>query len=161
MRRCTPWLLTAVLIFILTACGGQADLSDYGDTAITISGLTDEEFTVTPNELLQLDCVGRSETGATEKAGTVKAYGPLLDTFVAQYGFQTSDFHKIRFLASDGYKAVLQDEYLTDYEVVLAVSAGSEPLPQAQQPLRLLIPEAESSKWIYAIQRIEFEREAA
>ena len=151
--------LLTLCILVLTACGGKADISDYADAPITVSGLLDEEFTVTPHELAALDCVSRTATGATAKAGTVNAYGPLLDTFLAQYGYTASDFYKIRFLCADDYKAVLRDEYLTDYEVVMAVSYGSEPLPENMRPLRLLIPDGESNKWAYAVTRIEFERE--
>jgi len=156
-------VLAAALALLLAAmgCGSKiADISAYGDSAITISGLTDETFTVTPNDLAKLDCVSRTATGATAKAGTVDAYGPLLDTFLAQYGCKTSDFHKIRLYAADGYKVVLKGEYLTDYEVVLAISCGKDPLPESQQPLRILIPEAESSMWEYAVTKIEFERAA-
>jgi len=153
--------LVLALLLTLSACGAKtADISDYGNTKITISGLTDEDFTVTPDELAKLECVSRTATGATAKAGTVEAYGPLLDTFLAQYHCKMSDFQKIRFLALDGYKTVLKGEYLTDYEVVLAVSRGKNPLPESQQPLRILIPDAESSMWEYAVTRIEFVREA-
>lgn len=154
-------LLILALLLGLTGCGKQADISAYADTPITISGLTDEEFTITPRELAELDCVSRTATGATAKAGTVSAYGPLLDTFLEQYGCQASDFYKIRFLCADEYKTVLKDEYLTDYEVVLSIAAGDEPLSETCQPLRLLIPEAESSMWAYSVIRIEFEREKA
>ena len=157
----TGLLLCGKLILTLCACGGSktADISAYGDTPITISGLTDEEFTITANELSQLECVSRTATGATAKAGTVNATGPLLDTFLAQYDCKPSDFYKIRFLCADNYKVVLRDDYLTDYEVVMAVSSGSEPLGEGLQPLRLLIPEAESNMWAYSIVRIEFEWE--
>jgi DMSO/TMAO reductase YedYZ molybdopterin-dependent catalytic subunit len=155
-------ILASLLLALALLCGcgsKQADISAYGDTPITISGLTDEEFTITPNELAQLECVTRTATGATAKAGTVSAYGPLLNTFLEQYGCQASDFYKIRFLCADEYKAVLKDEYLTDYDVVLAVAYDGEPLPESCQPLRLLIPEAESNLWAYSVIRIEFERE--
>ncbi len=152
--------LAAALLVLLSACGKKtADISAYAETPIAVAGLTEEEFSVTPAELAALDCVSRIATGATAKAGTVNAYGPLLNTFLAQYGCTAADFHKIRFLCADGYKVVLRGEYLTDYEIVLAVSAGSEPLAEAQRPLRVLIPEAESSKWAYSVVRIEFERE--
>lgn len=152
--------LCALCLTLLTACGSKlGDMSAYGDIPIEIAGLTDEEFTITPNELAQLDCVARTATGATAKAGTVNAYGPLLDTFLAQYGYTASDFYKIRFLCADEYKVTLKGEYLTDYEIVMAVSYQGESLPEAYQPLRLLIPEAETSKWAYSIVRIEFEKE--
>lgn len=158
-KKCTV-ILSAVLLLLLCACGGKtADISAYGNTPITISGVTDEEFTVTPNELAVLDCVSRTATGATAKAGTVNATGPLLDTFLAQYGCKASNFYKIRFLCADSYKVVLKDAYLTDYEIVLAISSGSEPLAESQRPLRILIPEVESGKWAYSVVRIEFERD--
>ena len=158
-KRFFPLLLLP-LILVLAACGSKtADISAYGDTPITISGLTDEEFTITPNELAELECVSRTATGATAKAGTVNATGPLLDTFLEQYDCQMSDFYKIRFLCADNYKVVLRGDYLTDYEVVMSVSNGSEPLDEDIQPMRLLIPEAESSMWAYSVIRIEFEWE--
>lgn len=157
MKRGRRFLPLFFLLLCLTACG-KPSLADYGDEPIVVSGLLDDEFTVTPNELSALECVSRTATGATAKAGTVKAYGPLLDTFLAQYGCKTTDFFKIRFLCADEYKAVLRDEYLTDYEIVLAVAYQDGPLPEEMRPLRILIPEAESSKWAYAVTRIEFER---
>jgi hypothetical protein len=161
-RRCLLGITAAVLFLcagfgLLTGCGGgQADISAYGDAPIEIAGLAEEEFTVTPNGLAALPCVARSATGATDKAGTVKAVGPLLDTFLAEYGKKASDFNRIRFIADDAYRVVLRDEYLTDYEVVLSVASGKDPLPESERPLRILIPEAESSMWEYACVRIEF-----
>lgn len=163
-RKKWPALAACVCLLFVFCCGctgKTADISAYGDIPITISGLMEEEFTITANELAQLDCVSRTATGATAKAGTVNAYGPLLDTFLAQYGCQASDFYKIRFLCADSYKAVLRGDYLTDYEVVMAISSGSEPLPESCQPLRLLIPEGETNLWAYSVVRIEFEREKA
>ena len=134
----------------------RADISAYGNTPITISGLSDTDFTVMPNDLAKLECVQMSVSGKTEKSGTVTAVGPLLETFLAQYGKSKSDFAKIRFYASDKYKITLKDEYLTSYKIVLSIARGNDPLPVAQQPLRLFIPQAESSNWIYTVIRIEF-----
>ena len=145
------------LICTLAACGStNADMSEYGDTPIVISGLTDEEFVITPRELAEFECVSRTASGKTAKAGTVNATGPLLDTFLAQYGTCMSDFERIRFIASDNYRVVLKDEYLAEYEVVLAISNGNKPLIEAHRPLRILIPDADSSMWEYAVVRIEF-----
>ena len=162
-KKMTP-LGLVLLIVLLCACGGpstvtvRADISEYGDVPITIARLQEADFTVTPNELKELPCVERTATGATAKAGTVHAVGPLLDAFLEQYGVSMSDFKKIRFLCKDGYRAVLKDEYLTEYEVVLQLAQSDGPLSEEQQPLRVLIPEAESSYWAYGVTPIEFVR---
>lgn len=156
--------LAAVLIalLLLTGCGTKTvDISAYGNTPITVSGLTDEEIIITPDELARLGCVSRTGVGATEKSGSVDGCGPLLNTFLEQYGCSVSDFAKIRFLCRDGYKIVLKKAYLTEHDVILAVSGRDDPLPETWQPLRILIPEGESSLWAYAVIRIELERETA
>ena len=150
--------IATLLLVSCTSSPTAADISEYIDEEITVSGLLDEDFTITPGDLLELDCVSRTATGATAKAGTVNATGPLLDTFLAQYGYKASDFDRIRFIAKDAYRTLLRYEYLTDYDVVMAVSSGKEPLSEDLRPMRLLIPEAESSMWIYGVVRIEFER---
>ena len=160
-RRAAIIAAAVCLALFIAGCGGRgvkAYISEYGDIPIEVSGLADEDFTVTPNELAELDCVSRSATGATAKAGEVKASGPLLDSFLASYGGgrKTSDFNRIRFIASDGYSVGLRGEYLTDYEVILSVASGNAPLPESERPLRVLIPDAESSMWEYACVRMEF-----
>lgn len=160
-KLCLPALILAIVL--LSSCGGgtptvKADISAYGDEPITIVGLREEDFTVTPNELKELPCVERTAVGATAKAGTVHAIGPLLSTFLEQYGASMADFDRIRFLCKDGYRSVLKDEYLTEYEVVLQLALSDGPLTGEQQPLRALIPEAESSYWAYGVTTIEFVR---
>lgn len=156
----TKLLCLVFVLLLFSGCGTRhADISTYGDEPVTVTGLVDGDITITANELAALDCVSRTATGATAKAGTVNAYGPLLDSFLARYGCCMADFYKIRFLCADGYKVVLKDDFLTDYEVVMAVSCGDKALPEEQRPLRILIPEAESGMWAYAVTRIEFERE--
>ena len=160
MKKLLFTFCAILLMLSLSACGEkEADISEYANYPIEVSGLTDEDFTVTPQELSELECVSRTATGATEKAGTVSVRGPLLNTFLAQYGKTAADFYKIRFLCADGYKTVLKDDLLTDYEVVLAVQNSNGPLQESLRPMRLLIPEAESSTWAYSVIRIEFEAE--
>ena len=160
MKKLLFTFCAILLMLSLSACGEkEADISEYANYPIEVSGLLDEDFTVTPQELSELECVSRTATGATEKAGTVSVRGPLLNTFLAQYGKTSADFYKIRFLCADGYKTVLKDDLLTDYEVVLAVQNSNGPLQESLRPMRLLIPEAESSTWAYSVIRIEFEAE--
>lgn len=159
-----PVLLLFILLFLLpalsTACGnGKPDISAYQDTPISISGLTDEAFEITPAELMEMECVSESDTGKSEKAGTVEGYGPSLDTFLEQYGKERSDFEKIRFIAKDGYKKTLWGELLKNDQIVLSLSDGDKPLSDSEEPLRLIVPGAESSYWVYGVIQIEFIRE--
>lgn len=149
-------LMALILLFSLCACG-KADIAAYENETITVHGLKEEDFTVTPADLMAMKCVSRQDTGATAKAGTVKAYGPLLTTFLEHYGTSLEQVDRVRFFCKDDYKIVLKDEYLTDYEIILSVASGSEALGEKEQPLRILVPEAESSKWAYGITNIEFE----
>jgi hypothetical protein len=149
-------LISIVLTFSLAACGGKPDISAYQDMPVSITGLTDEDFEITPAELIKLDCASESDTGKSEKAGTVEGYGPTLDTFLAQYGKERSDFEKIRFIGKDGYKKTLWGELLDNGQIVLSLSNGKEPLNDSETPLRLVVPGADSSYWVYGVTQIEF-----
>ena len=155
------YVFMAVLVSFLglSACGTvtvKADISEYGDTPITIVGVKDTEFQVTANELSQLPCISQSASGKTEKAGTIRAVGPTLETFLAQYGKDVSDYTRIRFEATDGYKKGFLQEELTTHEFILAVANGDLPLGKEEAPLRLIIPGAASDQWVRMVIRIEF-----
>ena len=157
--RCGPLLILLILflVLLLAACeNGKPDISGYQDTPIRITGLTEEEFEITPAELIEMDCVSESDTGESEKAGTVQGYGPSLDTFLARYGKERSDFQKIRFTAKDDYKKTLWGELLKTDGIILSVSNGEDPLNDSEAPLRLIVPGAESSYWVYGVIQIEF-----
>jgi hypothetical protein len=134
------------MILSLFGCKGNtqlaADIAEYGDAPITIAGLADAEFTITPNELAKLDIVKKSNYT-----------GVLLTTFLAEYDAAPGDFALIRFIASDAYRVTLHTKTLTASEILLTLT----PLAESERPLRLYIPDLETNQWIYAIERIEFE----
>jgi DMSO/TMAO reductase YedYZ molybdopterin-dependent catalytic subunit len=134
----------------------KADLSAYEDEEIRITGLRSEDFTVTPGELAKFDCESQTATGKTQKAGTVSGIGPTLDTFVKQYGKKQTDFKKVVFRAKDGYTITLGTQDLTKYDIILSLANGKEPLSGQEAPLRVVIPGAESSKWIRMVTEIKF-----
>ena len=163
-------VIVAVLVVALAGGGLYAasemagpDISDYESVGISISGIEEEDFIVTPAELSELDCVERSVTGTgagaqgESKAGTVDAYGPTLDTFLAQYGLETTDFTRINFFCKDGYTVTLARDALED-EAILSIASGDEALEAYRQPLRLVVPDESSGQWCYGVLRIEFER---
>ena len=139
------------------------DISDYESVGVSISGIEEEDFIVTPADLAELDCVEQTVTGTgagpqgESKAGTVTAYGPTLETFLAQYGLETTDFTRINFFCKDGYTVTLARDALED-EAILSLASGDEALAAYQQPLRLVVPDESSGQWCYGVLRIEFER---
>jgi DMSO/TMAO reductase YedYZ molybdopterin-dependent catalytic subunit len=150
------WAVAALLL-VLTSCGAKLpDISAYGDTPIEVSGLLDEDFTVTPNVLAKLKLDTSTATGATAKAGTVSGIGPTLITFLEQYGRVPADFKYIRFIASDEYRITLAGNKHTDDVVLFAIAGNGKPLPEPERPMRLIVPTAESNQWIYSVIRIEF-----
>ena len=157
MRRIVRIIAAFAVLITLTACGTKLpDISEYGDTPITIAGLAEEEFTVTPNELAKLDLSDSAVRGKTEKAGRVSGIGPTLITFLEYYGRTADEFKYIRFTAKDEYRITLRGDKHTDDVVLMAIAGNDKPLAEAERPMRLIIPTAESNQWIYSVIRIEF-----
>lgn len=134
-----------------------ADISAYENEKILISGLTEEDFYVTPAELARLPLTNVTAQGKSEKAGTVSGIGPTLDVFLEAYGDGATrdDFKQVKFYASDEYTTVLV-KTLEEKEIVLSIANGREALEEWQQPLRIVIPEEDSGKWIRLVTEIEF-----
>ncbi len=146
-------LFVALYLYLSLSHGGRADISEYGDDPILISGLLDEDFFVTPNELAELKCV--SEVGV-KKSDPVLIYGPTLETFVAEYGRTLDDFYSVSIYAYDNYTVTIGKATWNKYEVILCISDGNEPLAEDHRPLQLAIPGARAHSWIYQIKEIEF-----
>jgi hypothetical protein len=151
------------IVFALSSCGWSAEPGDASDLAykndeITVSGLKDEDFTITATDLAKLDCVDKevrtkNSWGNTE---TQQATGPLLTAFIAAYGREPSDFSEIRFIATDGYYADIVGDDIKDKRFVLSFRSGADPLTTENIPLRLLTPDDESSYWVSGVSEIEF-----
>lgn len=153
MKR-TAAVFILLLALLLAGCG--ADISAYESREILVSGLAAEDFTVTPRELSQLKCTSETAVGQSAKAGTVTGYGPTLDTFLAHYGRDKSEFKCIRFTAEDGYEVVLGPVTWDKYTVIFSIANGSAPLETHQQPLRVVIPGGSSGNWVRMVTKMEF-----
>lgn len=161
-----------VALALLVAAGVYAwnvvrtpDISAYAGEEITISGLADEDFTVTVEELSQLKCSqltvdgkgkGQGQDGES-KAGTVMAYGPTLVRFLAEYGYEPTDFSRVVATCYDDYKVTLVGSSL-EQTILLSIAQGKEALDERHQPLRLIAPSEESGKWCYGVVSLQFER---
>lgn len=149
--------LLALLLLLVSLCGcGGLDISDYGDEQILITGLTEEDFYITPNQLLEMECVSATAKGKTAKAGTVQAYGPTMATFLEAYGKSLDDMYSIKLIASDDYKVTLGQATWEKYDIILSVARGNKALDDYQQPLRVVIPGGDSGNWARMVVRIEF-----
>jgi hypothetical protein len=139
-----------------------ANISSYAQSGISVSGLEDEDFIITPETLKDYEIVNLSTTGTGKgeggesKAGTVNAYGPSMESFLATYGYTLTDFRSIRFLCKDGYTTVLRPSRMEDEVVIMSFAAGKEPLKRYQQPMRIVIPDGDTGQWCFGILRIEF-----
>lgn len=151
-------LFVCIISILLSGCSTRlkADISSYQDEKILIIGLEDENFYITPAELAEMECVNETQTGKTAKAGTVNAVGPTMETFLEKYDKKQTDFEKIKFYARDDYYTYILEEDLKDSTIILSIADGDNPLGGSEQPLRILIPGAESSKWIRMVDKIEF-----
>lgn len=147
-------VILMLLLALLAGCA--ADISAYADTPIRVMGLLEEEFYITAGELARLECVEATAVGQTAKAGTVQAWGPTLETFLAQYGKNLADFKSVRFTAVDDYVVTIGRASWEKYDVILSIAKGSKPLDDHQQPLRVVIPGGESGNWIRGVTTIEF-----
>jgi hypothetical protein len=156
-------VLIGVAAFFVYDMARPPDIGLYATSGVVIVGVTDEPLIVTPADLMALDCTGASATGSgsgqmgESKAGTVKAYGPYLEDFLALYGCSMDDFRRIRVMCKDGYSVILRPELL-EGEPILSVADGKEALSAYQRPLRLVIPGEETGKWAFGVLRMEFTR---
>lgn len=165
MKRKTISILICICIAaaaaaVFTGCGTEvtADISAYGGSGIVICGLKSKTFKVTPNQLKDMECVKETAEGKSEKAGKVKAAGPLLETFVGEYGHKQTDFSEVTFKARDGYTTVLDKEFLKSHQtIVMSIADGNKALKKDEAPMRLLIPGAASMYWTKMIREIDFE----
>lgn len=150
------FLILICLTFIIGLTGCKADISAYEDEKILVKGLLEEDFYITPGELAEMECMEAVAHGKTAKAGTVQAYGPTLETLLEAYGKNVNEFYSIKFIAKDGYTVTLGRQTFEECDVILSIARGSEPLYEDQQPLRIVIPEADSGKWTYMVTEIQF-----
>ena len=161
-------LLLCIIVSLLLCAGCTSRLdaeaiSDHASDGIVISGLTENDFTVTVGELAALDMVERSASASRSNGQEVHidANGPLLDTFLRTYGKKQTDFTSIRFSATDNYSIAVSHDVLAGREIVLALGDGGKPLSGDDAPVRVVIPGERAMYWVRHLCRIDFETDTA
>lgn len=151
-------IIAAIMVIFRVSFGSAilwANISEYENKKVLVTGLTKEDFYITPKELSKMKMVSVTAKGSSAKAGTVKGIGPTMETFLKKYGKTVDDFKQVKFYASDDYTTVLV-KTLHEKEVILSIAKGREPLDEYQRPLRIVIPDEDSGKWIRLVTKMEF-----
>lgn len=152
-------LIAAIILClsILVSCGtDDIDISGYSNETIVLKGLSKENKTVTVAQLKELECTTKKTKSTSDKIGTVRATGPWLSTLLESYGYEQTDFSKIRIWGEDKYDISLSSDFLKDNEIMLAFGIDGEPLKDTEKPVRIIIPESDSAYWIRLVNKIEF-----
>lgn len=152
-------ILFAGIATCMCGCGvDDIDISGYADSEIVLSGVTDDDVTITIADLKAMECKTVKTESTSDKIGVVKATGPELDTVLEPYGVTKADFKKIIFRGTDQYDVKLLNDYVTEHDIYLAFGIDGEPLDAESVPCRVIIPKSDSAYWIRMINRIEFEK---
>ena len=147
-----------LLTFGLYGCApDDIDISGYADQKIAIEGIGDETVTVSIAELKAMDCISVKTESTSDKIGKVKATGPLLADVLASKGIDISDVRKITFHGVDEYYYSLQNDYITEHDIILAFGIDGKPLEADEVPCRIIIPESDSAYWIRMLDQIQIE----
>lgn len=156
MKRVLTAALMVALCAMITACGtDDIDISGYENEAITLSGITDQDVSLTIADLKAMDCITKSAESTSDKIGKVKATGPTLETVLSKYGMSQSDLKSIKIYARDDYDVKISSDVLGEDTVMLAFGIDGKPLDEESAPLRIVIPGSDSAYWIRMVERIE------
>lgn len=158
-------LLSVVLLLpiIMAACGKTGstagDTGPFDEEKIVVHGLTGRDFEITPGDLRKLKTVTRhcEATRTNGEKVSVTATGPLLDTFLRQYGKNQQDFSCVRFTARDKYSIAVPHDILANRQVILSYINDGKPLRDDCRPVRIVIPGERSMYWVRKMIRMDFE----
>jgi len=159
-----PLLLLVLLLLMITTACNKAGLTAGGTgpfdgEKIVVHGLKDQDFEITQGDLKNLTAVTRygEATRANGEKVSVEATGPLLDTFLQQYGKTQNDFSRIRFIAKDKYSIAVPHDILVNRQIILSYINDGKPLEDDWQPIRIVIPGERSMYWVRGMIRMDFE----
>ncbi|HBC92282.1 MAG TPA: hypothetical protein DCZ10_05090 [Pelotomaculum sp.] len=168
MKNVCKLLLLFLALLLLTvtvaACGdkaqgGAAEPGPYDQEKIVVHGLQEQDFEITLADLKKLPTITKHAEAPRSNGEMVivDATGPLLDTFLQQYGKTQKDFSRIRFTAKDQYSIAVPSDVLANRQIILSYINDGKPLDEEMQPVRIVIPEERAMYWVRNVARIDFE----
>jgi hypothetical protein len=157
-------LIILLLVVTMTACDQKAATpagapGKWDSEKIVVHGLQEQDFEITLGDLKKLPAVTRraESTRANGKKIKVDATGPLLDTFLQQYGKTQKDFSCVRFSAKDKYSIAVPHDILVNRPVILSYINKGQPLEDDAQPVQVVIPGERAMYWVGSMNRMDFE----
>ncbi|ACV64177.1 hypothetical protein Dtox_3454 [Desulfofarcimen acetoxidans DSM 771] len=126
-----------------------------------MQGLQEKSFAITQSDLKKLPAVTKacSATRANGEKISVDATGPLLNTFMRQFGNKQKDFSRIHFTSKDKYSVDIPHNILANRPIILAYIINGKPLPNDWQPLRIVIPGVLARYWAKGVIFMDCERD--
>lgn len=150
-------MLMVICISLISGCSQPAENTEVGGEALTISGLADEDIIISIEEVISHNPVTADVT-AIDSAGNEEEYsvkGTLFNDLLASYEISQKDLYAIRLVAGDGYQIEVPFEVLSARDVILAYEINGEPLDEATQPLRAIVPDERAMYWVRNLLKIE------
>lgn len=163
MKKLLLLALTLLLVLFAAACGKESTTAGapgpYDGEKIVVHGLQEQDFEITLADLKKLPTVTKHAEAARSNGEmvVVDATGPLLDTFLKQYGKTQKDFSRIRFSAKDKYSIAVPADVLANRQIILSYLNEGKPLEDEMQPVRIVIPDERAMYWVMNMIRIDFE----
>jgi DMSO/TMAO reductase YedYZ molybdopterin-dependent catalytic subunit len=158
MKRGNRWFViiafSALVIGILTACGGGAPRVDW---ELTISGAVENPTTLTYKELTQMeqteltDIMMEKSTGEDE---VTSWSGVPVDLLFEEAG--VGDYPTVTAIAGDGYAIDITSDELQG--AIVALKRGEQWITDAEPdkgPIRLVCPETPANRWVFQLQELQ------
>ncbi len=158
-------LLALILFSILFAAACSKENTNagvpgpYDGEKILVHGLQEQDFEITLGDLKKLPAITKHAEAERSNGEVVKvdATGPLLDTFLKQYGKTQKDFSRVRFTAKDKYSIAVPADVLAGRQIILSYLNKGQPLEEEMQPVRVVIPGERAMYWVMNMIRMDFE----
>ncbi|MDD4592593.1 MAG: molybdopterin-dependent oxidoreductase, partial [Parabacteroides sp.] len=152
------------MTILIGGCGESTpDDYDYAQQTIVITGLLDEDITVSVEELMEMESITEKAEATRFNGEKVKinATGPTLNTLLKKYEKSQSDFATIRFTAKDQYSIAVPKEILENHEIILSYAESGRPLSEENQPIHIIVPGERAMYWVRMLKQIDFETDSA
>ena len=151
--RIAVFLITALTLGLLTACGGGPNV----DWDLTISGAVDNPTTFTYKELTQMEQTDLTDILMEKSEGediTTSWSGVAVDLLFQEAG--VGDYSSITAIAADGYAIDITSDEMQG--AIVALKRGGEWITEAEPdkgPIRLVCPETPANRWVFQLQELQ------